>query len=102
VQEYYIIDPDPLHLNVEIFERYEERLQARHLQPDWVSPLMGVRLKTTPGNVGIFYPDGRPFLSFVELGERQKQIEEALRSERQRAAKLAAKLREMGVDPDAL
>jgi Uma2 family endonuclease len=102
VQEYYIIDPKPQHIKLDIFEREHDRLQARHPLTEWVSPLMGVRFAVTPGNVELCYPDGRPFLSFVELGERQKQIEEALKTERERTEKLAAKLRELGVDPDAV
>jgi hypothetical protein len=106
----------PKQIKLDIFERERKRLRARHPVTEWQSPSMGVWFRVTPGNVELFYPDGRPFLSFVELGERQKQIEEALKSERQRAEnerqraenerqraeKLSARLRELGIDPDSV
>ncbi len=41
----------------------------------------------------MYWPDGRPFVSFVEL---QAQAEQ----ERQRAERLAARLHELGIDPE--
>lgn len=109
VQEYYIIDPGPLHLKLDIFERESDRLRARHPIPEWRSPLMGVHFVTAPGSIEVYYPDGKPFWSFVQLGELQRLTEQALQKERQRAEsesqraeKLAAKLRELGFDPDSV
>lgn len=104
VQEYYIIDPVGQRTTLEIFEREGTEFAPRNIKTGatWVSPLMGVRFVVTPTDVELHYPDGKPFLAFAELGERHERTERALESERQRAARLAAKLRELGVDPDAV
>jgi hypothetical protein len=60
----------------------------------WVSPRLGVRFRREGGEVRMYLPDGRPFLSFVE-------VQEQLDRERQRAERLAARLRALGIDPDA-
>ena len=73
-----------------------------------------------PDTLIIYLPDDRPFLSFVEIDQRRQQAEQrAEQSEqqaqsarqqaeqaeqqaqvaRQQAEKLAAKLRELGIDP---
>jgi hypothetical protein len=98
-------------------------LKARHPGSEWTSPLLGVRFVSTPTAIDLFYPDGKPFFSFVELGELQKRTEEVLNlerqraeherqraeherqraeHERQRAIKFAAKLQELGIDPDSV
>jgi Uma2 family endonuclease len=115
VQEYYLIDPDPEHPTLDVWVREGELLKPREAMPRWVSPSMGVRFASGESSLEVQYPDGRPFLSFVELGELQRQtLEEAeqerqraeqerqrAEQERQRAERLAARLRELGVDPDA-
>jgi hypothetical protein len=63
---------------------------------------MGVRFASGESSLEVQYPDGRPFLSFVELGELQRQTLEEAEQERQRAERLAARLRELGIDPDAV
>lgn len=111
-EEYYILDPDRIRM-----EGYLNRSGGFEDVPDmdgWVSPRLGIRFGLGV-DLQVFYPDGRPFLTFVELGrqleavgqraEAEKQRAEAERqraeAERQRAEKFAAKLRELGVDPDA-
>ncbi|HEV3438614.1 MAG TPA: Uma2 family endonuclease [Gemmata sp.] len=116
VREYYIIDPEPPRPVIEIWVREQNRLRPRDPSSGWVSPLLGVRFVTTPTAIELYYPDLKPFLSFVELGELQKRTAHALETERQRAeterqraeterqraAKLAARLRELDIDPDAV
>ena len=63
--------------------------------PEWVSPLLGIRFVRSPETLTLYHPDGRAFTSYQEELERADQ-------ERDRAEKLAAKLRELGVDPDTL
>lgn len=92
VAEYYVIDPDEG--TVEVWVRDGDRLTERFGQDGLTSPLLGVRFETR-GGLSLHYPDGRPFLSFLGLGEMAEQ-------ERQRAERLAAKLRELGVDPNAV
>jgi Uma2 family endonuclease len=97
---------------------------------NWVSPRLGIRFEMQPDTLIIYRPDDRPFLSFVEIDRRRQQAEQraeqseqrAEQSEqqaqvarqqagqaeqqaqaaRQQAEKLAAKLRELGIDPTNL
>ncbi len=56
---------------------------------DWVSPRLGIRFVMTDSELEIYRPDGQKFLSYVELvGNKTK--------------KFAAKLRELGINPDLL
>jgi len=65
----------------------------------WTSPTLGIRFAREPGDgprtLRVYKADGTPFLSFREL-------EASFRAERERAERLAARLRALGVDPDAL
>jgi hypothetical protein len=91
-EEYYIIDPDR-----GFIRGYTRGATELDVLPDmngWVSPHLGVRFEDDP-ELQLYGPDGRRFLSFVELGELANQ-------ERVRADKLAAKLRSLGLDPDAI
>jgi len=69
---------------------------------------LGIRFVLTPETLELYRPDNRKFLTTQELEERatafQRQAEqERLRAnqERERAERLAARLRELGIDPDA-
>jgi hypothetical protein len=75
----------------------------------FTSPRLGIRFEVVRGHVAVFRPDDTPFLSFVELGARQQSTAEQLslarqqtEDERRRAERLAARLCELGVDPDAV
>ncbi|MDB5310577.1 MAG: hypothetical protein JWO38_4779 [Gemmataceae bacterium] len=92
-EEYYIYDPeDP---TFEAWTRTEGRLRPVQEPNGFVSPRLGVRFDTSGTELVLTGPDGRRFLAFVELGALQRQTE-------QRAERLAARLRELGVDPDTL
>jgi Uma2 family endonuclease len=95
---------------------------------DWISPLLGVRFQLeSPEELKIYRPDGQPFLSFIDLDLRRQDAEQRADTAEQRAdtaeqradtaeqradtaeqradtiqqqaEKLAAKLRELGIDP---
>ncbi len=120
VAEYYLYDPDRNRL--EIWIRQNDRLCAVAHLNGWVSPRLGIRFALTPETLEIFDPQGRPFLNSIELArqaerettranlEAQRAERETLRAEqeheraereRQRAEHLAARLRALGIDPDA-
>ncbi|MEM8604350.1 MAG: Uma2 family endonuclease [Cyanobacteria bacterium P01_H01_bin.121] len=61
----------------------------------WTSPVMGIRFEMTATGLEVYYPNGDRFLDFQELF----QAREAVEQERDR---LAAKLRELGIDPGAI
>jgi hypothetical protein len=54
-----------------------------------------------PTTANIIYPDtdGQPFLSFIDLDLRRQAAEQRASTAEQQSEKLAAKLRELGIDP---
>jgi Uma2 family endonuclease len=128
VKEFYQYDPD---YNVlDGWHRVGDKLAPIERMNGWISPLLGIRFELTSEDFVIYRPDGERFLTFTELGEERarmrheieearKQIDEQRRQadeqgrqadeqrqqadeQRQRADALAAKLREMGIDPDSI
>jgi Uma2 family endonuclease len=82
----------------------------------WTSPRLGIRFdQTKSGELQIFRPDNRPFVSYVELDklresaerqlliadEQREAAEEALAESEKKAQRLAAQLRALGIDPEA-
>lgn len=113
VEEYYVYDPDKIDLTGWI--RAGDRLDSIDEMEGWVSPKLMIRFQLQADNLTIYRPDGEQFLGFIELDQRRKIAEEQLQiaeeqleianEQRQiaeeRASQLAAKLRELGVDPDS-
>lgn len=93
VEEYYIYDPDKVDLTG--FQRDRDRLELIDPIENWVSPKLGIKFDLSSDNLVILRPDGEKFLEFTELDERRRLAE-------QKAERLAAKLRELGIDPDSI
>lgn len=93
VEEYYLYDPQDNELSG--WQRIEGFLDAIETMSGWVSPRLGVRFELGEEGLEIYRPDGQKFLSYSEL-EEQTQLAQ------QRAERLAAKLRELNIDPDSL
>lgn len=91
VEEYYIYDPDRNDLNG--FQRIDGSLVVIDEIADWTSPRLGIQFVMTVDTLKVYYPDGRRFLTTVELAARAEH-------EAARAARLAERLRSLGVDPD--
>jgi len=89
----------------------------------WISPRLKIRFEIGEDDLVVFRPDGQKFLTPTEIqkkaeeekqqaekerqrAEKEKQRADQTRneliSERQRADRLAAKLREMGISPEAI
>ena len=119
VEEYYVYDPERNQL--EVYLRQGGHLQAMPHVKGWTSPRLGIRFERQPDTLKIYYPDGRLFLSSVELAQRiqqeaaraeqaqqraeqaQQRAEQAqlqLAEERQRVQLLMERLRALGIDPD--
>ncbi len=93
-EEYYIVYPEfPSH--AEGWRRAGDRFVRVPDMNGWVSPRLGIRFVLDTGTLGVVGPNGRPFLSAAELAAERDAAE-------QRAERLAARLRELGVDPDAI
>lgn len=106
-EEYYIIYPE-LPSFVEGWAREANRLLPIDDIMAWTSPLLGVRFELRRGNLNVIRPDGMRFLTYLEIREQltleTTRAERAVAerdAERERADRLAAKLRELGIDPDA-
>ena len=93
VEEYYIYDPDENEL--EGLQRQEgERLELIEEINHWKSPRLGIEFVLTSETMEIYRPDGRKFLSSLELEQQRQQAT-------QRAERLAEQLRALGIDPKA-
>jgi Uma2 family endonuclease len=106
VQEYYVYDPELIELSG--WQREKDELREIPQMNGWTSPLLGIRFVLAPTTLEIYGPDGRRFLTYLELVEQRDQIAHERDqiaherdAERQRAEELAARLRAMGIEPDA-
>ncbi|MBW4671969.1 MAG: Uma2 family endonuclease [Cyanomargarita calcarea GSE-NOS-MK-12-04C] len=114
VEEYYIYDPEKVDLNGWL--RSGDDLEVIEEINGWVSPQLGIGFEVKVGTLEIYRPDGRKFLTSVELdqlreqerqrAEEERQQKEAallqLKEERQRYQDLLARLQERGIDPEQL
>ena len=121
VEEYYLYDPERNEL--EGWQRIEGNLEVIEPMEGWISPRLGVRFELGSEGLEIYRPDGQKFLSYSELDEqreleRRRAEQEFLRAEQasqraeeasqraeqedQKAERLAAKLRELNIDPDSI
>jgi Uma2 family endonuclease len=123
VWEYYLYDPDNIRLEGWICKN-NMLLPIENMQ-GWVSPILKIRFELREDDLEIFRPDGKKFLYPTDaerqhqtelLQERRKSEQAEKEAERQRAdseriradvewlraEKLAAKLRELGIEADAI
>ena len=122
VAEYYIYDPDANALSG--WERLDDYLTEIPVMQDWTSPRLGIKFDlSTPPELQIYRPNGEPFLSFEDVSQRLESTtielasttreledvaqalattEQALATEIDRNQRLAAKLRELGIDLDTI
>ena len=93
VEEYYVYDPD--HGEVAGWRRTGDFLAEIEEMEGWSSPRLGIRFNLQAGDLILTRPDGMRFETFVEVVQRAE-------AERERAERLAEKLRALGIDPAAL
>ncbi len=98
VQEYYVYDPQAGTLDGWI--RRNGSLSRVNEMNGWVSPLLGVRFGLENGQLVLYRPDGEPFVPYVELRRRYEQAQREAEHQRQRAERLAQRLRELGLEVD--
>lgn len=113
VEEYYLHDPQTG--EVWGFLRDPHRLAEIPNMNGWVSPRLQCRFETINDELVMTGPDGRRFLTFVELGvrakeledrnkdleERNQDLEERSQEADRKAEKLREQLRKLGAHPDA-
>lgn len=111
VEEYYVIDP--YENAVEGYVRRSRRLAQVRKIHGHISPRLGIRFEKSGDELRIVGSEGRAFQTRQErvedlLGEvgeeRQRIVVEKRRAdeEKRQKDKLAAKLRELGIDPDGV
>jgi Uma2 family endonuclease len=107
VEEYYIYDPDDGSL--EGWRRTGGGFEEIPDMAGFVSPKVGIRFEPGegPNSLVIIRPDGQRFSSYVELMDRLEEADrrakeqaQVAETERQRADRMAARLRELGIEPD--
>lgn len=97
VEEYYLYDPDRRTLDGWV--RGEGRLQPIEQLQGWVSPHLGIRFELDEdGQLILIRPDGQRFLSPEKMEAQREGALRAAERERQRAERLAARLRELGIE----
>lgn len=100
VEEYYIYDPNKNNLTG--LQRVGNRLEVIEEMDNWISPRLRIRFELGENELILYYPNGEPFMSYLEIAQRLKESQNQLDLERQRAEKLATKLRELGINPEEL
>ncbi|MBW4640436.1 MAG: Uma2 family endonuclease [Gloeocapsa sp. UFS-A4-WI-NPMV-4B04] len=112
VEEYYLYDPDKGDLSGWL--RTEERLDVIEQMFSWVSPRLGIKFEMAGTELQLYRPDGEKFATYVQLAalreqaqhqleqERidKEQAQQQLEQERDRTQKLAARLQELGIEPN--
>ncbi len=121
-EEYYVINPDTGQVDIRV--RNGRRFVRVREEYEFVSPRLGIRFQRNgAGELSVLRADGSPFLLLRELerlraevqqradDEMKRADDEMKRADREkrradvekaRAEKLAAKMRELGLDPDAV
>jgi Uma2 family endonuclease len=99
VEEYYLYDPDRETLDG--FMRGEQPvLESIDNIQGWISPRLNIRFELTDDGLVIYRPDGEPFLTPVELRQQFEQERQRNEATQAQADRFAARLRELGVDPE--
>ncbi len=98
VEEYYLYDPDRNDLSGWL--RSENGLDVIDPVAGWVSPRLGIRFDTSGAVLQLLRPDGEPFATYTEIAQQLQQAQTRAEQERQRAERLAERLRAAGIDPE--
>ncbi len=100
VEEYYIYNPD----NGDLlgWQRGGGSLEEISEMNGHVSRRLEIRFEPGegPNNLRIIGPDGQPFRTHQELMEQAEADRQRAETEHQRAERMAARLRELGIEPD--
>jgi Uma2 family endonuclease len=100
IEEYYLYDPESNDLTG--WQRGETGLTVIESLDGWVSPRLGVRFVFAEPELEVIRPDGQRFLSYVELMEQRDELEQQRDEIEQQRDRMAAKLKELGIDPTQL
>jgi hypothetical protein len=100
VQEYVVFDPY-MEDSLGVWVRRGGELSPAPAAGGWTSPVLGVRFHTERRRLVVTPPDDRRFVSYRDALREQYDRMDTERAAT-RVERLAAKLRELGVDPDSV
>ncbi len=100
VEEYYMYDPD--NEDLAGWLRSGDELREIETIAGSVSPRLGIQFELADQGLAIYRPDGQKFATYVELEQQRVEAIAHAEQEAQRAARLAAKLQQLGIDADTL
>lgn len=100
VEEYYLFDPKKIEFCG--WMRSEEDLIVIDTIENWVSPRLNIHFELTAETLEIYYPDGKRFLTPVELAKRAEEAEQRAELAEARIKILEERLRQAGIDPEQL
>jgi Uma2 family endonuclease len=99
VEEYYEYDPQSGTL--EIWQLEGRFFRSVPFEDEWRSPRLGVTLKLeADGSLGVYHPNGSKFERPVATVARAEAAEARAAEAQAHAERLAAKLRELGLEPE--
>ncbi len=99
VEEYYLYDPE--HAELDGWLRKKKRLTKIPDMSGWTSPRLGIRFEMPNGELRLFDPTGMEILTYGEVARQREEERRAKEQALQRAEKLAAQLKALGVEPEA-
>jgi len=100
VEEYYLYNPENNDLTG--WQRIEGNLEVIDPIEGWISPRLGIRFEVGEAGLEIYQPDGEAFVSPEKLREERDFDRQRAEQADQRAERLAAKLRELNIDPNSI
>lgn len=98
VQEYYVYDPYDIELIG--WQREGDRLEIIENMNNWVSPALQIRFVVNTDDLVIYSPTGEPFQSLTEFKQERDAAKQERDAAMDKAARLAARLKELGIDPE--
>ncbi len=92
VEEYYLYNPDKNELSGWL--RREGFLDVIESMTDWISPLLQIRFNLAEDELQIFRPDGKKFLSYVEIAQSAEEERQRAEEANQRAEEASQRAEE--------
>ncbi len=99
VEEYYLYDPEDGDLSGWI--RSNSELTEIPEMNGWISPRLKVRFELVDGDLRLYGPDNKKFETYLELVQQREKAQQEKELTQQRAERLAAQLKAMGIEPEA-
>jgi Uma2 family endonuclease len=98
VEEYYLYDPDRIDLTG--WQRIGKELEAIDAIDGWISPRLNIRFDLSGEQLELHFPDGKKFTSLKEISEQLTQEKQRALQAQERADRLAARLKALGIEED--